>query len=236
MTEFDSSGSHLFATVARDLAEQPDLNATIQRIVDMTVQLSGARTAALWAPDKAGRPRLRAASGFEQGTVLDDILTKVNEGPAHTAISSRLPVLVSDLATDGRWPIYVAAVRARGLGFRSIVVYPLHLGTNDLGALGIYSDRPDYFVDEIVDVTGILAEHATIVLQGAESAHKAANLGYALDTNRRIGTAIGILMIVRQLTEDEAFDVLRSVSQSSNRKLRDIADEIVETGWIPQIA
>jgi hypothetical protein len=63
MTEFDTS--HQFANVARDLAGQPDLDTTIQRIVDVSVQLSGALTAVLWAPDKDARTKLRAASAGE---------------------------------------------------------------------------------------------------------------------------------------------------------------------------
>jgi len=45
-----------------------------------------------------------------------------------------------------------------------------------------------------------------------------------------IGTAIGILMAVRGITEPEAFDLLRVVSQHTNRKLRDIAEDVVRLG------
>jgi GAF domain-containing protein len=230
MTDLDSSASHLFANVARDLAEQPDLDATIKRIVDMTVQLSGADTAVLWVPDREGRPRLRAASGSETGGALHEILTSVSEGPARTAIASRVTVDVADLDSETRWPAYTAAVHARNLGFRSVVAYPLHLSGVDLGALAVYSDKAQYFVDEIVDVTGILADHAAIVLQGAEAAEKAVHLTKALETSRRIGVAIGIIVNRYRLTEDQAFDLLRVQSQTSNRKLRDVADDIILTG------
>jgi len=56
------------------------------------------------------------------------------------------------------------------------------------------------------------------------------NLTKALQSNREIGVAMGVLMNQHQFTRQEAFDVLRVASQNSNRKLADIAVEVVDTG------
>ena len=60
------------------------------------------------------------------------------------------------------------------------------------------------------------------------------HLQQALQTNRRIGMAIGILMALHQLDERHAFDTLRIAFQHTHRKLRDIAEEVILTGAIPQ--
>ena len=39
-------------------------------------------------------------------------------------------------------------------------------------------------------------------------------------------------MGLHKITQAQAFDLLRAVSQHSNRKLRDIALDVVETGWL----
>ena len=39
--------------------------------------------------------------------------------------------------------------------------------------------------------------------------------------------AMGIVMNQRQIDEVHAFDVLRRISQNTNRKLRDIAEDVV---------
>ena len=59
------------------------------------------------------------------------------------------------------------------------------------------------------------------------------NLQVALTTARRIGMALGILMAERKISGDAAFELLRMVSQNTHRKLRDVADEVVETGALP---
>ncbi len=58
-------------------------------------------------------------------------------------------------------------------------------------------------------------------------------LEQALRTSRTIGAAIGIIMASRSASQDEAFALLRSASQRSNRKLRDLADEVVQAGSLP---
>ena len=44
--------------------------------------------------------------------------------------------------------------------------------------------------------------------------------------------AIGVLMNQHLLSQTQAFDVLRAASQDSNRKLADLAMEVVDTGTL----
>ncbi|HEU4998863.1 MAG TPA: ANTAR domain-containing protein [Lapillicoccus sp.] len=52
-------------------------------------------------------------------------------------------------------------------------------------------------------------------------------LTVARDSNRRIGMAMGIIMSQRRVDEAGAFDLLRGTSQNTNRKLRDIAEDVI---------
>jgi hypothetical protein len=64
-----------------------------------------------------------------------------------------------------------------------------------------------------------------------DDAHR--NLGSlqaALESNRRIGIAVGILMTRLQITDEAAFDLLRRASNDRNVKLRVLAEEVIYTG------
>jgi curved DNA-binding protein CbpA len=52
-------------------------------------------------------------------------------------------------------------------------------------------------------------------------------LRIARDSNRRIGMAMGIVMNQRHVTDTQAFDILRGTSQNTNRKLRDVAEDVI---------
>jgi hypothetical protein len=64
-----------------------------------------------------------------------------------------------------------------------------------------------------------------------ERAHtEAANLKIALERSRTIGAAVGILMAARRITYSAAFQALTSTSQRLNRKLHDVAEDVLLTG------
>ena len=69
-----------------------------------------------------------------------------------------------------------------------------------------------------------------------EAQSRIANLETALQTSRTIGIAIGIIMERAKLTPDDAFELLHAASSHTNRKLRDIAADVVYTGTIPELA
>lgn len=54
------------------------------------------------------------------------------------------------------------------------------------------------------------------------------NLAEAMKSRATIEQAKGILMAQKPMTPDQAYDVLRMASQRENRKLREIARELVE--------
>ena len=60
------------------------------------------------------------------------------------------------------------------------------------------------------------------------SARLADQLREALASRGLIEQAKGILMANEHCGEDEAFDILRRASQRTNRKLRDIARQVVD--------
>jgi AmiR/NasT family two-component response regulator len=73
---------------------------------------------------------------------------------------------------------------------------------------------------------------AQLEQDGVIDRDKIANMELALVTCRRIGAAMGILMASMKLTEDAAFDLLRTISQNTHRKLREVAESVVLTGTV----
>jgi GAF domain-containing protein len=233
MTETSFDGSELFAKVARELAEQADLRQTTRRLVELAVELTECSMAALWSLASGDHASLQAATDPDAARVLSRILRDIDEGPASTVLLSRQVVLIEDTQLETRWPRYLAALAESGLAVRSVLGYSLAVSERQLGALLLYSSKPGYFTDELLRIGSVLADHAAIALDAAISAEKAANLRLALQSNRRIGMAIGILMAMHRLNEEQAFDLLRVASQHTHVKIRDVAEDIILTGAVP---
>jgi hypothetical protein len=85
---------------------------------------------------------------------------------------------------------------------------------------------------------GVRARRAAVRLPrgvAMAGAQEVDQLRSAVEFRDLIGQAKGILIERFKISGDQAFQVLTRVSQHSNRKLRDIAAELVERGTVPQL-
>jgi hypothetical protein len=101
-----------------------------------------------------------------------------------------------------------------------------------VAGLNFYSSEREAFSLEDRALGLILSTHGAVIISNAGHTAHIADLEQALASNRQIGVAIGILMALHKLSQDQAFDALRVASQHTHRKLRDIADDVVHTGTI----
>jgi hypothetical protein len=101
----------------------------------------------------------------------------------------------------------------------------------DIDALLAHADQSDARVDDIeASIESDRDMIADLQDQGVLSREHAEQLQEALKSSRTIGAAIGMIMASRGVGADEAFSILRTASQHANRKLRDLAHELVSSG------
>jgi GAF domain-containing protein len=179
------------------------------------------------------RPATLAATA-ELARQVDELEYDTGEGPCLDAIDDDDITAVADLARDPRWPKFTAAALAQ-TPIRSMFGVRVFLGGDDRGALNFYAPEPGAFTDLDLGIGALLSTMASLALQNAIARSKADNLEVALESSRQIGMAVGILMSSRLLPADRAFDELRKVSQHANRKIRDVAAEVMETGALPEL-
>jgi GAF domain-containing protein len=166
---------------------------------------------------------------------LDGLQHRAGEGPCLDAVAMGSPFYADDLSEDGRWPSFGPA--ATELGVRSLYGVPL-LFNGTPGALNLYARYPNAFgvIDRGKAV--LLAAMADLALSSAQTheveERRNTSLHAALATREVIGQAQGILMERERISSDEAFDVLRRASQHLNVKLRDVAQDLVDTGERPE--
>lgn len=220
-----------FSEVPRSLQAAPDLEQTLRGIVTGAVQnVTGADFAGITLVTRTGKLSTPAASD-ELVETIDRVQYEVRQGPCLTSAWDRLTVRSDDLRSEHRWPDF--AHRAADLGVLSMLSLQLYVRDEDMGALNLYSRAAGAFSPND-EITGLLfATHAAIALVGAQ--HET-HLSSALTGRDVIGQAKGILMERHQIDAHAAFAVLLRISQSSNRKLRDIAEELATTRSVPLTA
>ncbi len=181
----------------------------------ITMVVEGRAKTAVFTDDEA--PEIDAAQ-YETGI-----------GPCLDAFRHQEVLTIDDTVKDERWAPFSEAAAAHGV--RSTLSLPLVANHEGLGALNFYARTPSAFGDEEISVGSQFATQAAVVLANAQAywdAHQLSeDLATAMKSRAAIEQAKGILMGAQRCGPDEAFQILVRASQRENRKLRDIADDIV---------
>jgi len=172
---------------------------------------------------------MTVASSDTRASQVDEVQYGHHEGPCLHSLATGDMVVVDDLAQDDRWSAY--QLPALGHGVRSSLSLPLPADGKILGALNIYATVPRAFGPSEQVIASRFADEAsralTLAVRLAEHTEMSENLQHALASRAVIDQALGIIMGQQWCTSGEAFDVLRTISQNRNIKLRDIATDMV---------
>ncbi|MFH8463061.1 GAF and ANTAR domain-containing protein [Streptomyces sp. NPDC017991] len=217
------------AEMARDLLAQDSAQGTLDRVVDHAkVLIDGCDEAGILTVRQGEVHALAATSDVVRRS--DRIQQDLQEGPCFDAVTDRQQIYaIEDLREPNKqWPRLAPELRKLGMG--SMMGFLLFTEDDNLGALNVYSHKPDAFDETARRAGWILASHAAVAFSAARTHQQ---LSHAMETRHEIGEAMGILMERYGLTEDTAFKVLKKTSQDRNVKLREIARQICRTGEKP---
>ncbi len=225
-----ASSPELADDLARNLHRTTDPDARMQSGVELAVQL-------IDGCDHAGITMVRNGA-TTSGASSDDLVERADalqndlgSGPCvDVARLESRTVFIADLRHDPRWPAWGRRVHME-LGVTSLLTLLLYTHDRTFGALNLYSDEGNAFTEEDFALAENVAAHlAVAVADGREIEQR----GEGMVSRTVIGQAEGILMERYRIGAEEAFAFLRRTSQDTNRKLIQIAEELVRTRDLPQ--
>jgi hypothetical protein len=122
----------------------------------------------------------------------------------------------------------IAETPVRGaMGFRILV------DKRKTGALNLFSDTAGVFDTESAGQAIVLASFASVAINAVAQGEDVSTLRRGLLSNREIGKAVGMLMMLHGVDEQNAFDILRRYSQDLNIKLAEVARSVIDSRGKP---
>ena len=231
-----------FETLTNTLLAGAGTDDVLDRLVDLAVDaiepcehasISYSERKAGSVEDSDGRVFTIAATG-PKVLELDELQYRTGQGPCVTAATQRKKdpdrvIKVSDTSADTLWPEFSHGANSAGIG--SISSFTMRTdGT--VGALNLYAAKPHAFSDGDDAVGMLFAAYSGALVAVTDALNQerrvTAQLHEALDTRDVIGRAKGMLMERERIGNEQAFEVLKRLSQQLNVKLRDIAREIAD--------
>lgn len=208
-------------------AGQP-LGAVLRRVAELAVRTMPAVQEASVTLVERGRPKTVAFSG-PLAVTLDERQYGAGFGPCMDAAYGEQTIEVDTSDDDGAYTEFARLARRHGVRYMLALGLPTMQHTN--GALNLYAnDGP--FDRATRDAAGSFAAYAAVTLFNATvyagALEEVAQMKAAMASRAVIEQAKGIIMAQRHCNADEAFTLLAKTSSAANRKLRDIAQEIVQ--------
>jgi GAF domain-containing protein len=209
------------------------LDDILRNVCRITIDVVGGADASVTLVTESAPPKTVGAIGA-LSIAADEEQYKAGRGPCLDAARANQLVVVGDLAEDDRWP---AGPEMAKVGARSSLSLPLPVQGETIGALNVYALEPHAF-DESAALIGMeFAAYAAVAVANAVSfstaAEAARNLQLAMEHRAVIEQAKGILIATNGFDADTAFRLLVQQSQYENRKLREIATELVQRSITP---
>jgi GAF domain-containing protein len=219
------------------VAQSPDLDAFLDRLVRLAARAVPAARGCGMTVRRDGQA-FTAASSDMFAAQIDEIQYDTGEGPCLKALATGTRIQVDDLAGDERWMLF--RPRALAHGMLSSVSLPLTAAEKPVAALNFYAHVPRAFHESDVSLAQALAAQCSaaleVILRQTEHAMQREQFDAAARSRSVIDQALGIIMAQQRCTATVAFELLRQASQHRNRKLRDVAADIVTavTGQAPE--
>ena len=230
----DSRALAVWAQVAAHAAAQGQRPSVVDvcAVAVSSAQLSGAWVVAA----RGGDPDFVICVTDPVSEQLAELQLTLGEGPCHDVLASAAPVLVGDLGdaeSARRWPAFTPAACQLGAG--ALFAFPLIVGAIRAGVLGLYRSSPGPLPGRQFGDLLILADAATVMLLGSEHGDAENGDGVALDGQApdlalhraEIDQATGMLTVQLGVPVAAAFARLRAYAYSQDRRLADVAGDIV---------
>jgi transcriptional regulator with GAF, ATPase, and Fis domain len=230
MSASDRRVREVFIELSDTLVDDFDIIEFLDRLADRCSELLGVSACGILLADHHGVLNLVAASS-EQARLVELTQLANLEGPCLDAFNAGHPVQHADLQdARTRWPRFSAA--AVDAGYRSVQALPMRLRSTVIGAVNLLSESSGTLNADTITLGQALADAATIgiVHQRALARQEVVTdqLQMALNSRVLIEQAKGFLTHSLEVDVDEAFAILRGYARANNRRLTEVADDVLQ--------
>jgi GAF domain-containing protein len=217
-----------FVRLADTLASDFDIVDFLHGLAEDSVEILRAAAAGVMLAARGGLRLI--ASSDERMRLLELFELQGAQGPCLDAYSSGRAVQANAADSRARWPAF--ASQASGEGFQVMCAVPLRVRADVIGALNLFRGSDEPFTGAEMAIAQAMAEMAAIGLIQERAARErnllAAQLQAALNSRVIIEQAKGMVAEYLTMTVDDAFMVLRNYSRYNNRKLSEVASDVVD--------
>ena len=155
---------------------------------------------------------------------LKERTLKVGEGIVGLVAQTKEPVVIQDVRKDKRYKEKELAKKEKLISMLSV---PMIEKNEVIGVINVYTVEAYNFTKSDIDLLSVVANQAAVAIENTELMVQTKVIQEELETRKKVEKAKGILMKEQDLTEDQAYKLIRKSSMDKRVSMKEIAEAII---------
>ncbi len=167
---------------------------------------------------------VRATHSLDTEYLKTRLPIPVHQSLAGVAFLERRPFQWKDVTKEA---LFYYKPMAKKLGLKSLLAIPMMVKFKPLGVINFYTTSLRHFKESEIEFLQLVANQAALALERDSLINEISKSKKALQERKLIEKAKGIVMKKKNITEQEAYELLRATSMSSRKLIVDVAKAIL---------
>ncbi len=200
------------------------LEDVLKLIVTLTANVMKAKICALWLLDEKNQELKIKATQAMSSEYLKERTLKAGEGIVGLVAKNKKPVIILNVLKDKRYKEKTLAKKEKLVSMLSV---PMMVKNKVIGVINCYTTSAYKFIKSDIDLLSTVANQAAVSILNTELLVKTKIVQEELETRKKVEKAKGILMKEQNLSEEQAYNLIRNSSMRKRLPMKDIAEAII---------
>jgi two-component system, response regulator PdtaR len=220
----EKSYINALSKISKAITSDLYLEDMLKLIVTVTANVMHAKICALWLLDEKKQSLKIKATQSLSSEYLKERSINVGEGVVGMVAKTKQPIIIADVQQD---PQYKEKKLAKKENLVSMLSVPMMVKKKVIGVINCYTTKKYDFEKSDVEVLITVANQAAVAIENTELLVKTRVIQEELETRKKVEKAKGILMKEQNVSEDEAYNLLRKSSMAKRISMKDISEAII---------
>jgi len=222
-----TDGTEVFGALARiseAITSDLYLDDILKLIVTVTAEAMNSKICSLSLLDNSGKELEVKATQSVSEKYNKKLPIKLGEGIAGKVAETGEPITSLDIREDDH---YLNRDIAKKEKLCSLVCVPLLFKGKAIGVLNSYTEKPHKFTTSEINILKSVANQAAVVIENFRLVVESRVIKEELEARKAIERAKGILIRENDVTEKEAYNMIRKYSMDSRKTMREVSEAII---------
>jgi len=223
--ETDSAAANLFRRVSRLASSDITLDEMLGEVLGLAVQVTSCDACLIYVLEPGSDELLLRASQVPHAADLGQLSLKVGEGvTGWVAKHGEMVAIAAQAPDDPRFKRFGHIIEDTYEAFLSV---PLMSKGEVAGVVNVHHREAHAHTPEELQIISFIAEQVGNAVARAQLAEQVERLSDELATRKVVERAKGILQRTQNLTEEQAYLMLRNESRKGRRPMKQLAEAII---------